>query len=45
MTQGSWDRLGIEERLTLPADGPKKAVFGDSGGTGLLLEVTLGELR
>ncbi len=45
MTQGSWDRLGIEERLTLPADGPKKAVFGDSGGTGLLIEVTLGELK
>jgi len=45
MSQASWDRLGIEERLTLPADGPRKAVFGDSGGTGLMLEVTLGELR
>ena len=45
MSQATWDRLGIEERLTLPADGPKKAVFGDSGGAGMLLEVTLGELK
>ena len=45
MSQASWDRLGIEERLTLPADGPKKAVFGDSGTAGLMLEVTLGELK
>jgi hypothetical protein len=45
MSQGIWDRLGIEERLTLPADGPKKVAFGDTGGTGLALEVTLGEIK
>ncbi len=45
LSQVSWDRLGIEERLTLAADGPKKALFGDSGGAGLVLEVTLGELK
>ena len=45
LTQGSWDRLGIEERLTLAADGPKKASFGDTGGNGLMLEVSLSELK
>lgn len=45
MTLGSWDRLGIEDRLTFPADGPKRASFGDSGGAGLLLEVALSELK
>jgi hypothetical protein len=45
ISQGIWDRLGVEEQLTFPADGPKQALFGDSGGAGLLLEVTLGELR
>lgn len=45
MSQGIWDRLGIEERLTLPADAPRKAAFGDTGGAGLLLEVSIGELR
>jgi hypothetical protein len=45
MSLGIWDRLNVEERLSLPADGPKKALIGDSGGAGLLLEVTLGELK
>ena len=42
---GTWDRLGVEEQVTLAADGPRKAAFGDTGGGGLVLEVTLGEVK
>ena len=42
MTQGAWDRLDLDERVTLPPDGPKRASFGDTGGQGLQLEVELG---
>ena len=45
MSQGSWDRLGIEERVTLGGEGAKKVGFGDTGGNGLMLEVTLNELK
>ncbi|MBK7643526.1 MAG: hypothetical protein IPJ19_10855 [Planctomycetes bacterium] len=45
MSVGNWDRLGVEDRVTLPALAPQKALFGDSGGAGLVLEVTLGEQR
>ena len=45
ISQASWERLGVEEQVTLAGEGAKKAAFGDTGGAGLVLEVALGELK
>lgn len=45
ITLPSWERLRLDERVTLPAQGPRRAVFGDAGGQGLVLELEITDLR
>ncbi len=45
ITLCAWDRLRVDERVALPAEGARRASFGDGAGQGLALEIELAELR